>query len=132
MPVYVDTSAFFAVLDQRDANHSNAKRVWEGLLSEDKPLTCSNYVVVESFALLQRRLGMQAVRVFQEDVLPLVSIEWVDESVHLAGATAMLAATNRELSLVDCTSFVIMRKLSIRDAFVYDGHFEDEGFNCLT
>lgn len=132
MPVYVDTSAFFAVLDRKDANHSKAKTRWENLLLTDSPLTSSNYVLLESFALVQRRLGINALRAFVEDVLPIVNVEWIDEATHFAGVTALLAATKRDLSLVDCTSFVVMRRHGIKDAFAYDTHFANEGFNCPT
>ena len=132
MSVFVDTSAFFAILDGDDANHPQAENRWLNLLSSELVLVCSNYVLVESFALIQRRLGIEALRVFQEDILPLINVEWIDEPTHLAGVTALLAVARKELSLVDCTSFVIMRKLGIKDAFTYDSHFAAEGFNCLT
>jgi predicted nucleic acid-binding protein len=132
MSVFVDTSAFFAILDCDDANHPRAREKWLNLLSSAPILVCSNYVLVESFALIQRRLGIQALRVFQEDILPLVNVERIDETTHLAGVTGLLAAARRELSLVDCTSFVVMRKLGIKDAFTYNSHFAEEGFNCLT
>ena len=130
--VFVDTSALFAILDGDDTNHIKAKNSWTNLLSSDAVLICSNYVLVESFALIQRRLGIQAIRVLQEDILPLINTEWIDETTHLAGVTALLAAAKRELSLVDCTSFVVMRKLGVKDVFTYDNHFAEEGFNCLT
>ncbi len=132
MLVFVDTSALFAILDADDAAHLKAKDQWSSLLPSEQVLICSNYVVLESFALIQRRLGIQALRALLEDILPLINVEWVDETTHLAGVTALLAAFDRKLSLVDATSFVLMRKLGIKDSFTYDKHFIEEGFNCLT
>ena len=48
---------------------------------------------------------MESVRVFQEDVLPLINIEWIDKAVHEAGISALLTASRKKLSLVDCVSF---------------------------
>ena len=131
MSVFVDTSAFFAVLDADDENHDAAKQMWEDLLAQEAVLACSNYVLVETLALVQRRLGIPAVRVFQEDIMPVLNIEWVDESLHQVGIASVLAASRRELSLVDCVSFEIMRRLGIKTAFVFNHHFDEQGFECL-
>jgi len=85
MSVFVDTSAFFAVLDADDENHDAAKQVWEDLLAQEAVLICSNYVLVETLALVQRRLGIPAIRTFQEDIVPVLKVEWVDETIHQVG-----------------------------------------------
>jgi len=131
MSLFVDTSAFFAVLDANDENHVAARHMWEDLLTQEVVLVCSNYVLVETLALVQRRLGIPAVRVLQEDIMPMLNVEWVDESLHQVGIASVLAAARRRLSLVDCVSFEIMRRLGIKTAFVFDHHFEEQGFECL-
>jgi predicted nucleic acid-binding protein len=131
MSVFVDTSAFFAVLDADDENHDAAKQVWEDLLAQEAVLICSDYVLVETLALVQRRLGIPAVRTFQEDIVPVLKVEWVDETIHQVGIASVLAAARRGLSLVDCVSFEVMRRLGIKTAFVFDDHFDEQGFECL-
>jgi len=131
MTVFIDTSALFAVLDADDQNHERAKRVWVKLLTQDAEIVCTNYILVETFALVQHRLGMEAVRVLQEDVVPVLSVEWVDETCHHASVMALLIAARRQLSLVDCVSFYTMRRLGIKTAFTLDRHFAEQGFECL-
>jgi predicted nucleic acid-binding protein len=128
MTVFVDTSAFYAVFDRDDANHRAAKEVWTRLLREGTPLFTSNYVLLETTALLQHRLGVVAVRSFHEDVAPLLRIEWVTAELHRAGVEAVLTAARKKLSLVDCVSFQSMRQLGIRTAFCFDAHFGEQGF----
>jgi predicted nucleic acid-binding protein len=128
MTVFVDTSAFFALLDRDDANHGKAKKAWSDLIGSDRTLMTSNYVIVESSALIQHRLGVEALRGFYEDVLPLINIEWIGESTHRSGMSALLAASRRRLSLVDCVSFEVMREAGVRTAFAFDPHFEEQGF----
>ncbi len=94
--------------------------------SED--LISTSYVLVETFALVQSRLGMEAVRCFDEDILPVVKVHWVSESDHRASVSAFLTAGRRQLSLVDCVSFTVMRQLQIRRAFAFDSDFVDQGF----
>ena len=132
MRVYVDTSAFYALLDKDDENHLRAKRVWTNLLNSENALVTSNDVLVETFALLQHRLGIEAIRGFHDDILPLVIIEFVSSEIHRSGVSALLAASRRNLSLVDCVSFEIMRTLEIKTCFVFDPHFKDQGFNILS
>lgn len=131
MTFFLDTSAFLAVLDANDGNHQKAKKKWEDLIYREETLVCNNYVLIETFALIQNRLGMIAVRTFQEDVVPILTIEWVDESLHQAGITSMITANRRVLSLVDCVSFAMMRRLGIKAAFVFDRHFKEQGFECV-
>lgn len=131
MSVFVDTSALLAVLDADDTNHRNAREAWKELISRDELLVCTNYVLVETFALVQHRLGMKAVRTFQDDIFPVLIVEWVDESTHRAGVTGVLTALRKNLSLVDCVSFDVMRRLGIKSAFVFDPHFKEQGFDCI-
>ncbi|OGV73264.1 MAG: twitching motility protein PilT [Lentisphaerae bacterium RIFOXYB12_FULL_65_16] len=128
MSCFVDTSAVYALLDADDVNHLPAKGEWRVLLERDETLATTNYVLVETLALLQHRLGLVAVRTFQDDILPLLTVEWVDPAMHSAGTSALLAAQRRGLSLVDCVSFESMRRLGVRDVFAFDTHFGEQGF----
>jgi len=132
MTVFFDTSAFLAILNQDDENHKSAKKVWGELVYSDNILITNNYVLVESFSLIQRRLGIESVRVFQEDMLPLINTEWVDKVVHEAGISALLTASRKKLSLVDCVSFEVMRNLGIKKVFAFDPHFEEQGFEVIS
>ncbi len=131
MMLFIDTSAFYAVFDGGDYNHQKALKIWNNVLSDENTIITSNYVLVESFALIQHRLGLEAMRGFHEDVLPLISIEWVDETAHRSAVSALLAASRRKLSLVDCASFEIMRALGIKTVFAFDPHFSEQGFKCI-
>jgi uncharacterized protein len=131
MSVFIDTSGLLAVLDADDFAHPRAKAAWLKLLSSDTPLITSNYVIIETFALLQNRLGMEAVRLFREDIVPVIDIKWVDEVVHHAATSALLAASRRKLSLVDCVSFEIMRRYGSKTALTLDAHFREQGFGCM-
>ena len=131
MTMLVDTSAFYAVLCADDPNHVAADHVWVQAIKQHDQLVCTNYILVETFALLQKRLGIAAVRAFQEDISPFLDVEWVDAFSHLAAVSALLVAGRRQLSLVDCASFETMRRLGITTAFAFDPHFKEQGFTCI-
>ncbi len=129
--VFLDTSALYAVFDADDAAHAAAAAAWAGLLSSDTGLHTSNYVLLELKALLQSRLGLDAVDALTTYVTPFVNVAWIDERTHAQAAAALLGARRRDVSLVDHASFIIMRNLGIRTAFAVDRHFAEQGFTPL-
>ena len=131
MKVFVDTSALYALLDADDRNHASAKATLNSCLEQDTLLLSSNYVLVETIALIRRRLGMVAARRFCLEMMPLFRLHWVDEEVHSAALGTLLVAGSRELSLVDCTSFELMRRMGVDTAFAFDRHFQEQTFECL-
>lgn len=128
---FVDTSAFYALLDADDAGHSQVSQSWRELLASDILLVTSNYVLVETCALLQSRIGIEAARAFQEDIVPVLEVHWINETTHHAAASALLAVAKRNLSLVDCCSFEVMRQGGLQSALSLDRHFEEHGFTTL-
>ncbi len=129
--IFIDTSGFYAIFDRDDANHLAARQQWTALLRESAALLTHNYVLVETTALLQHRLGVAAVRAFYEDIIPLLEIAWISEQQHRAGMEAVLAAGRKKLSLVDCASFQTMRESGARTAFCFDAHFREQGFTVI-
>jgi predicted nucleic acid-binding protein len=129
--VFLDTSAVLALLDADERSHAEARTVWADLLGRAEDLVSTNYVLVESFALVQHRLGLEAVRTLQEDILPLVRVHWVSEADHRAAVSALLTANRRHLSLVDCVSFLVMRQLALKTAFALDRDFTAQGFETV-
>jgi predicted nucleic acid-binding protein len=129
--VFVDTSAILAVLDGSDDRHEAAKRAWIRLLEDERPLVCHNYILAETAAVLARRVGMDAVRIFEHDVAPVLRVAWITREIHGAAVGAHLASGRRDLSLVDCASFEVMRRAGLREAFAFDPHFKEFGFGLI-
>lgn len=132
MTVFVDTSFLIALLDEDDRRAAQAARLWTSAESTRTALVTSNYVVLEAAAVVQRRLGLPAVRRLLRDILAPVMIEWVSQGDHALAAEALLLAARRGLSLVDCTSFELMRRLGLRDCLAFDRHFSELGFSIVT
>ena len=132
MAIFVDTSALLPILNQDDADFPKAQRIWERLAKEQAALVTSSYVLVESLALIQNRLGMAAVQDCQESIVPLFQVVWVTETLHQMGVATLLIVNRRQLSLVDCVSFVVCRQRQIEQVLAFDAHFSEQGFSCLT
>ena len=101
------------------------------LLDGRRPLLTTSYVVVETVALLQRRIGLAAARDLAEHVLPLLSVEWVSEPLHRRGLDRLFRTDRRDLSFVDCVSFEFMRREGLREALALDEDFAAAGYRLL-
>lgn len=129
--IFIDTAAFYALLDARDPNHVAARLTMERLRAAEASLLTHEYVLVETSALIQRRLGIGVLRRFIDGLLPLVEVTWVDTGLHAEAREALLAAGRREVSLVDWTSFLVMRRHGVQQAFTFDADFAAQGFEVL-
>lgn len=127
MTVFVDSSAWYALLDADDDYHVRARRTL-ATLDRNAELVTHNYVVVETLALVHRRLGSLDARRFITDLLPVVDIEWVQPSLHDLAISSYLQGG---ASFVDHVSFALMRARGISTAFAFDADFEAQGFELL-
>lgn len=127
MTVFVDTSSLFAALDRDEPRHAAVTRAFRNLA--DSRLVTHNYVLTESAALVERRLGKEHVRHLLTELVAPIEVLWVDEVVYSAATSAYLATDARGPSLVDFTSFELMRRQGIRTALAIDRDFADAGFD---
>jgi predicted nucleic acid-binding protein len=130
--IFVDTSALLALLDASQPVHGEATNALIRLADEGVGLVTHNYVIVEANALVQRRLGMDALNALHRDVLSAIDVVMVDRALHDAATTAQLAAGRRQVSFVDWVSFEMMRREQIESAFAFDQHFAEQGFELVT
>ncbi|EKD82194.1 MAG: PilT protein [uncultured bacterium] len=132
MKVFVDTSALFATLVRNDYMHVRASETFKRLIEGTVELHTTSYVVLETIALLQARVGLDAARSFQHEFLSTVKVCWVDQSLHEKAFRRLELRASREISLVDCASFVWMEESGVECAFAYDEHFSAEGFTVFA
>lgn len=125
---FVDTSALLAFLDRDAKHHHEVVEALTALLVERTGVT-HNYVVVETEALVHRRYGPGPAQRLLKDVVPLLQVAWVTPELHAAAIDSHLSDLGRRTSLVDHTSFVVMRSREINDALALDQHFVEAGFS---
>jgi uncharacterized protein len=130
MSVFVDTSAFYALLDETDGRHVEASDALRRLVGTE--LVTHAYVVVEACALIGRRLPWRATERLVDGLLPVVDVRPVEADLHAAAMAAYRRSASASVSLVDHASFALMRSLGIGRAFAYDDDFAREGFELVT
>ena len=132
MIIFADTSAFFALIVQDDLMHVRARENFAYFSKNDVQLLTSSYILLETFTLLQRRIGLEAVQDFNAKIFPLLEIIWVDAEWHNRAIQRVLVQKRKDISLTDCLSFEIMEALEITEAYTFDRHFADHGFTIAA
>ncbi|HMV95097.1 MAG TPA: PIN domain-containing protein [Anaerolineales bacterium] len=129
--IYVDTSAFLAICNPEDPSYQIALDTWKNLIEKGERLASNNYVLVESIALIQNRVGLEALSILHNDIIPFLEIEWLDESLHNGVMDQVITGNRRQISMVDYSSFATMKRHNIRTAFTFDDHFRQHGFEII-
>ena len=121
--IFVDTSAVYALADDDDSLHKKASDFYSSLKSNVQ-LIISDFVLLESWSLINNRTGRHAALTFYEDALSGVfDIIKVRHSDLLAAKRIMRKYADQDFSLVDCTCFSLMESLNIDCVFTFDSHF---------
>jgi predicted nucleic acid-binding protein len=127
--IFVDTSAFLAIENRRDAHHSRAISFRDAWLKKGQTLITSDYVLDESYTIIRLRAGHSVAVQFGEAIrksqlLRIVNVtpEIIEEAWRLFKAYA-----DHDFSFTDCTTFALMERLSIAATFSFDSHFKEYG-----
>ena len=126
--IFLDTSAIYAMADKSDPNHLAACEKFDLPLEGGDQFLTHNYVLVESAALLQSRLGIKVALLFLEDAKAF-QIEWVDDALHEEARSELERIGKRQISFVDCVSFAVMRRKGVETVLAFDPDFAEQGFS---
>ena len=124
--IFVDTSAWYAIIDKNDQDHKAAIQKIQIL---DRPLVTSNSFFDEILTLLKTKLGptiaiLFGQRLWDQQVSTLLRVTEEDEE-RAWGVFRQYA--DKGFSFTDCTSFALMERLDINTVFSFDDHFVQYG-----
>jgi predicted nucleic acid-binding protein len=133
--IFADTAGWGHLLDPTQAYHARAADLYRSARQQGRKLITSNYILTELVALMTSplRIPRPAMVAFIEGLKasPYVEIVHVDISLDAQAWQLLSQRLDKNWSLVDCASFVIMQHRNILEAFTTDHHFEQAGFVCL-
>jgi hypothetical protein len=123
MNLFVDTSAFIALIDKSDSFHPQAKGSHFRLYS-------SNFILDEVITYLRMHVSHSTACQFRDEILasPLYHIHHVTSEIEEEAYALFKKHDDKRLSFTDCTSFALMKRLGITSAFTFDDDFEQVGF----
>jgi len=120
MSLFVDTSVWYAAADSSDASNERAKAV----LNNGESLFTTDHILVETWTLLRYRIHRDAAERFWEGLRSgTAAVEPVGTADLEAAWQIGLSYRDQEFSLVDRTSFAVMRRLGLERAASLDDHF---------
>lgn len=120
-----DSSAVLALLDADDADHERAVAAARRIAAEARPSFITNYVEVETHALLLRHLGRSLAREWLlSGGLPVLRVLPLEEE-H--AKLILVRHADKEWSLCDAISFAVIEMRRVPSAFSFDRHFRQYG-----
>lgn len=131
MSLFVDTSGLYALLVATEAEHVLVAGAFRAAAEKGRRLATTNYVLAETSALLQSRIGIAPVRDLHQRLLPLLSVVWVTQELHRRGAERLFRIDRRRVSLVDAISFSVMEEEGLMDVLGVDSDFTAQGFRLV-
>jgi predicted nucleic acid-binding protein len=123
--IFVDSSAWYALVNTRDKNHLAAKR----FLEAGYRLLTTNFVIDETITLVLVRKGYQAAVALGEQLWSeeQARIVWLSRADQRVAWQLFKRYSDKKFSFTDCTSFVVMERLGLTHAFAFDEHFDQIG-----
>ena len=122
-----------ACADGADPAHDRARMARDRALEAGCLLVTTDYVVDETLTLIRMRLGLRAAETWwsQVDGSSRVRWQWIDATRAEHARSLFFRHRDKNYSFTDCTSFVVMRELKLKDALTTDRHFRQIGFRML-
>lgn len=131
--LFVDTAGWMACADQADPQHRRSCEARDAALKRGEILVTTDYVVDETLTLLRRRLGLGAAKAWwqQIDGSSRLRWEWIDTARAEKARGLFFGYRDKDYSFTDCTSFIVMQELRIKEALTTDRHFRQMRFRIL-
>jgi predicted nucleic acid-binding protein len=130
--VFIDTRFWVALLDERDQNHKTAKRMLKPLM-QNYVMCFSEFIVFETITYLNCSLKRHdlALRFLIKTKAPGLLVFEIDKSVKFQAIELFKKYSDKNLSITDCTSFVIMKSKKFHWYAGFDDHFQQVGFSNM-
>lgn len=130
MKLFVDSSGWISLFAKADKYHQPAASAFKTLELQPVQLFTSDYVLDETLTHIGRFYGRQRAIQFGRWVLSnsIVIVLYMDEAWWQAAWEMFQRYHDKEWAFTDCTSFVLMRQMGLYQAFTFDHHFAQAGF----
>lgn len=131
--VFVDSSTFFALINNKDSHHAEAMALMDRLAQQGGELLTSNFIIAETHALLLNKMGRAiAVRFLERMVSSEVRVIRVTEGDERRAREIIVRYEDQTPSFTDATSFAIMERQHLHAVATFDEDFATFGFAVVS
>lgn len=130
--LFVDTNIFVALNDEADATHTKALELKEKIKGIANSLYTSSDVIGETLTVLSKKLGKEKVNEFYNN-FPKLGIKevFIDENIHNEARNFFAKVKSKNISFIDCSSVIAMKRNKIDVIFSFDEDFKRMGVKLL-
>lgn len=122
--VFVDTSSFVSLEDNKDPNHKKAIVLAQALFNQKAKLYTSSDIIGETLTVISRKLGKKASFMFYENYIKSGFTEiFIDSNLHEETREFFLKVRSKNISFIDCSSILAMKQQGITQIFSFDKDF---------
>ncbi len=125
--VLIDASFWIALRDAREPWHSKARALAQELLRQRVRFVYTSLILAETLAHFSRSPLMRKQLVDDAQANPTMEWELVPHTDEVAALDLLRRQGDKSYSLCDAVSFVVMRRLGLRQAATFDDHFRQFG-----
>jgi len=131
--VFLDTAYAIALSVEPDEHHERAEKLAVQLETEQTRLVTTRAILLEIGNSLSKHRYRQAAAKLLDALEEDSSVEIVPLSEELYGQALELfrSRTDKEWSLVDCASIIVMQQRGLTEILTTDEHFKQAGFRAL-
>lgn len=125
--IFVDTGVFYAFVDKSDKFHGEVTELFRKARKERYTLISSNFVLAESHALILSKLGRKIASRWLFSVEKIASIQRITEEDEIRAKEIIKTFDDKDFSYTDATSFAMMERLGLINAWAVDIDFVQYG-----
>jgi len=130
--LFIDTSGWANLIDVSQPFHPLAVQIYQSARTQKHKIITTSYIITELVALLSSPLHIprpKAIAFIQSlKTSPYIEVIHISQEIDLKAWELLTKRQDKEWSLVDCSSFIVMQERKITESLTSDHHFEQAGF----
>lgn len=129
--IFVDTNVFVTLRDTTDSTHKKAVEFYKLLKKTDYKFYTSSDIIAESLTVISKKVGKKSAIDFLDELEGVIKEIFIDEKLHKETRRFFAKVKSKNISFIDCSSVIAMKRSKIEVIFSFDEHFRNLGVSLL-